>query len=57
MSEGGIQSVDNGDFSTPGYSKPAKKESQTEQIELIAEILAKEGTGNQSHAFSEFFIH
>ena len=24
---------------------------------MIAEILAKEGTGNQTHAFSEFFIH
>lgn len=57
MSEGGIQSIDNGESQTPGYGKPAKKESQTDQIELIAEILAKEGTGNQSHAFSEFFIH
>ena len=41
------------------FSEKTKEVSPryNDQIEIISQILAKEGSGNENHAFSEFFIH
>ena len=43
-------------FREPANEKQALL-ARNDQIEQIAAILAKEGSGGENHVFSEFFIH